>query len=665
MESPSPNETWQEITSLVDEIADLARSDLPVDRFHSELLRRVVQASQPMMGVLWERQDDGTPRLSHQINASGLAIDPKTTAETVVQTFKGTGSLLRPPHSHAAVGDDHSDYVLLLESIRVEGETIAVVELFQPADQSADGQRGSQQLLSVVCELAGDFHRNRQLRELRDRDVMRTQLDVYVHKLLEQLDVDHVVYTISNDGRSIIGCDRLSVLTCHGKTCKLRSTSGVDTIDRRSGAVALMEKLAANAAAKGSDIWHARQSSSDVGELRLLADRHLEESNAVSLGLVPLTCRQASVPQTSGVLLVECFDSTRSEAEEEQLRERTRWVAEVSSASLQNALQIAELPLLALSRLVLRFRSSFSRWKGIAAGAAIVALIALLLTPVDFDVEARGTLEPEVRDVIYAPTAGIVVAFPALLDDEGKPLSAVDGLEISAGEVIVELRNSTLDYQLTELLGEQTTAEQRLDTSSVTLEALSRSTSPEERSRFDALTVQKLELQITLRSLADQIELLRKEQERLSIKAKIGGQVQTWDVVKQLQSRPVRQGDRLLTIVKTDGPWRLEVHVPDQHIGYVTSAQAEVGENLPVSFLLRAAPEKVFRGQVQHVALATEAPDEYGASVRVKVGLCQDQQLGHLRPGTTVIARIHCGQEALWYVRLHDLIEAVRTRFLF
>ena len=44
-------------------------------------------------------------------------------------------------------------------------------------------------------------------------------------------------YTIVNEGRRLIGCDRVSVAIKRGRTCKVEAISGQDTIESRSNVV--------------------------------------------------------------------------------------------------------------------------------------------------------------------------------------------------------------------------------------------------------------------------------------------------------------------------------------------------------------------------------------------------------------------------------------------
>ena len=108
-------------------------------------------------------------------------------------------------------------------------------------------------------------------------------------------------------------------------------------------------------------------------------------------------------------------------------------------------------------------------------------------------------------------------------------------------------------------------------------------------------------------------------------------------------------------------PWRIDLRVPDEHIGYVLAAQRTADAGIRVSFGLATDPGTTYEGRVTRVALASEITSEWQSTVRVTVRLDREQ-IPQPRPGATVVAKIHCGQKSVGYVWLHDLIEAIRMR---
>ena len=141
------------------------------------------------------------------------------------------------------------------------------------------------------------------------------------------------------------------------------------------------------------------------------------------------------------------------------------------------------------------------------------------------------------------------------------------------------------------------------------------------------------------------------------MRSPLDGQALTWNLQELLDARPVQRGQALLTVADLDGPWELELHVPDHRAGHVLAAREALRADLDVSFALAAEPGTVYQGHIEDVALSTELDEADGATVLVTVAFDRDEVQG-LRPGATVMARIHCGRRSLGYVWLHDLVRS-------
>ncbi|MCH5376554.1 MAG: HlyD family secretion protein, partial [Planctomycetes bacterium] len=163
---------------------------------------------------------------------------------------------------------------------------------------------------------------------------------------------------------------------------------------------------------------------------------------------------------------------------------------------------------------------------------------------------------------------------------------------------------------------------------------------------------------------AEQLKLVQAERERLTIRSPIRGRLQTWDVQRLLEARPVIQGQVLMTVADVDGPWVVELEIPDHHISHVSAARDATGEALPVTFVLKTAPEARYSGLVESIGMTTISDDRETPYVKAVVNIDREQ-VPLLRSGASVVARIQCGRRSLGYVWLHDLIDAVRTWLFF
>jgi multidrug efflux pump subunit AcrA (membrane-fusion protein) len=283
----------------------------------------------------------------------------------------------------------------------------------------------------------------------------------------------------------------------------------------------------------------------------------------------------------------------------------------------------------------------------LAAAALSIVIVLLFLIPADFSIESRGQLMPERRQHAFAPADGTVVE-----------LLRGAGASVQRGELLARLHSPLLDIQLSELVGKQRTVqEDLLATETELLRGEAENNSAQTRRQ---LTARALQLKEELRGLEAQLAIVRGQQAQLEMKSPIAGTVVTWDAERQLAGRPVKRGDALLTIADLTGAWELLLDVPDRRAGHVLAARRD-REDLPITFQLGTEPGAVRRGTLKYVSPATELGADEQPAVRMIASL-RDAPPAQLRPGATVVARIHCGRRSLGYVWLHELWEAIRLR---
>jgi len=116
-------------------------------------------------------------------------------------------------------------------------------------------------------------------------------------------------------------------------------------------------------------------------------------------------------------------------------------------------------------------------------------------------------------------------------------------------------------------------------------------------------------------------------------------------------------------VADLQGPWQLELRVPDHRIAHILAAQREIGESLEVSFALATDPVRPLQGTVRRVGMRTEVTESEGAFVLATVDVNREE-MSELIPGATVTAKVYCGRRAVGYVWLHDLIDAIQSWFL-
>jgi multidrug efflux pump subunit AcrA (membrane-fusion protein) len=263
----------------------------------------------------------------------------------------------------------------------------------------------------------------------------------------------------------------------------------------------------------------------------------------------------------------------------------------------------------------------------------------------DFDITGRGTLLPSDQRDIFARVDGIA--------DE---LLVEHGQTVVAGEPLLKLRSPELARIRAELEGERRTTEQQI--SDLTALRGGRDARNEPRPLNQAeLAARQAELSAILESLDQQLAALARHEQELTVRSPIDGNVLTWDVEQLLSGRPVQAGQRLLTIADVDGPWIVEVRVPDRDIGHVHQAR-QSGAALPVTFLAATDLKTRRSGSIREVAGVVEHDPLDGSVVVVTVDVAPNQDFERRR-GATVYPRIHCGRRPLGYVWFRRAYESV------
>ncbi len=717
-------QTKQQIRSLVAEIAQLARSDIDPQEFYGQMLPRVVSALAAIGGVVWTLEDQNRLVLQYQVNLQEARLPPPDSEDMTRHTrllqkiLRSGEGMLVPPH--AGSGDEEgganpTDFLLVLGPLKTELEVKGVVEVFQRPEAGPGIQRGYLRFLLQVCELAGDYLKSRDLRQFSDRQLLWTQLEEFTRLVHSSLNPRETAYTIANEGRRLIECDRVSVAVRKGDRCVIEAVSGQDLFDKRSNTIRLLNRLATVVVAGGEPIWYTGDTSQMAPQIEDAMQEYVDESHSKTVAVLPLARPEPEEterdrpdepierPEPVGALIVEQIEDARVP---ERMRHRVEVVRQHSAVALANAVEHESLFLMPLWRTLGK-----ARWvvrarnlpKVMAAAVLALALVlAAAVVPYDFALRSEGTLEPQHKRDVYAGVDGTV-----------DQILVEHGTRVAAGQPMIVLRNHALQQRYIETEGQLLTALENYRATEGNL-VMNRSLTPEERGR---LTAQLAELRERISSLRVEYAVLKQQLAELTVRSPIDGLVTTWDVRRLLENRFVRQGQRILEVADPDQDWELELHVPEDRMGHITRAQnqryeqlrarlrelalarlrAEVpdlpeeeaaaeadrqvqqvpdeelrstlrelaGEDwddqLDVTYVLATDPGTRHAGKVKQMHLYAEVRGEEGNTVRVKVAIDKNElRPEHLRQGAAVTAKIDCGKRSIGYVWLHDLIAWAR-----
>jgi len=228
--------------------------------------------------------------------------------------------------------------------------------------------------------------------------------------------------------------------------------------------------------------------------------------------------------------------------------------------------------------------------------------------------------------------------------------------------VLAQLTNTDLDLQLAALIGRQTTNQERrasLERASLDTRNGAARLAPADENRMAG---ELMQLRQETENIERELALLRQKQKQLTVTAPQRGQVVTWKVRELLLKRPVSRGQGLLTLANPDGPWELELNLPERRLVHVQAASANAP--LDVTFVLSSHPGQTFHGRVVEIEQAAEVRGDEGNTLLVRVAVEKDQ-LPPLHDQTTVTAKLNCGRTSIGYAWFCDLIETVHSKVLF
>lgn len=669
-------QTKQQIRTLINEIAEMSRTDTAAEEYYPAVLKRIVDALAAVGGAIWLLNEAGQLNLSYHINVNQNLLshesdDATKHSKLLSRLFMRGKAELIPANS--MLGEDQqegnpSDYLLVVAPLATGKQTTGLVEIFQRPDSAPNIQRGYLRFLEQMAGLIGEWLKGHNLQRVSDRQLMWQQADHFARLVHDNLDLRDTAFTIANEGRQLIGCDRVSVALKRGRRCKVEAISGQDTIESRSNIVTSLNNLATRVVSAGRSLWYDGSAEDLPPQLEEAIEDYVDLSHGRTIAVLPIrrpekvidgdvhskeTIQREDLSKREiiGALIIEQIES---QVPAETLRARCDLVYEHTARALCNSMTHSELFLMPVWRFLGRamwlFRGSALPKTTAVLTLLTIGLLAMFLIKIDLDMEANGTLKPVEQNQVFAHVDGEIVE--VMVDHSDV---------VEAGQPLVRLRNRELEIQATELRGQfDETLKQIVSLEELTNNA---STEPVERMR---LFGQLREYKTRKQTIESQLLLIKEKEEQLIRRSPISGIVMDWKLREKLLARPVVTGQVLVNVANPAGDWELELLMPEKRMKYLDDAIAKSGEPLPVDFILATNPSDNHTAVLQPDAIhqRAELDPTDGPVVKLRVKLDSMERISR-RPGAVVIADVTCGRANAAFVWFHEVIEWVQANVLF
>jgi hypothetical protein len=701
----SIEETRRQIQRLFEEVARLSELDLLPPDYFGEFLKRVLAALAAPAGAVWMRTPQGNLQLQYQVNLEKLKLGRSEEAQQAHQellrlAFQQPRPLHLPPQSFAGQSEhgqvapgNPTDFILLLVPIQVENQVDGLLEVWQNPDRNPAAVNGFLQFMTEMCQLASRYLRNRLMRQMAGQQALWTQLEAFARTVHGSLNPVEVAYLVANEGRRLVDCDRISIGVRYARKCKVEAVSGADVVERRSNLVQLMQKLFDRVIAWGEKLVYS--GTKDEGlppDVMKALDDYLTESNSKLLVILPLRDereKESTRPPRSA-LMMECFEP---QATPEQLVARLEVLGKHAAPALYNAVEHRRIPMRFLWVPLAKIQEGLGgKARAITAAviAGLLALAAILyFVPYQLKMDSTGNLLPQERMNVFAQGKGYV-----------EEIAVQPNEEVAPGQTLVKVSDKDLAMQVIELDSEIRGAEKERGSTEALINK-------------GGLSLQeKADLELKRIQYVNTIDAKREQRAKLLRFYGVattdhngsfwllapefpnawrrGGQEPMWTVLtpdfRETLRRPVDPREGVVRLGNKQGPWEVELRIPQKHIGqvqhayeYLSERQGHDVEELDVDLIVRSDPTHTYRGKLPRSKIAAQADphkddnNEAEPVVRAWVRIAGDDIPEDRRipeklltvADTEVKAKVRCGYHKMGYSLFYGVWEFFYEKVVF
>ena len=666
----------QSIQTWIEHMKMLGQRQLSWREYVTEVLQLLVNATEAQGGVFWE-VDNNQSKIIASIdtpesfsdqesrffnNQKRIVIEATNRNEPSVLTQRGVHESDKP-ENHSG----HPGTIFALptyDEITNSAKETYVVQLFFSNKLSVNAQTTAFQTALRLLSFFKQELARRSITAMQAKVELAGRLHRFQTTISKSLEVKHSAYTIANEVKTFLAVDRVSVAVIKGRSVTISAISGQDTFDQRSPAVRRIKQLCRQVARTGSSIQFDGDIESMPNQLRQVVEQFVDQNQSRTFVAVPLfeTKRELTSEEQShqdrssrnrviGVLVIEQF---RDRVDEIKFNSRLAAIVPSISAAFSNAVTHNRLFLMPLWRNLGKvprlFQGRTLPKTLIGLGVLLVITIVMIAVPADLKVKANGVIQPVQRQDVFARVGGRI-----------SKVNVSTGDFVKRGQVLLELENKDLAKQITEAEGKLREAvEKHANVKNHRLrehDNVKRSELAREQAIWETRIV----------GYDTELEILFEKRAHLMVLAPFDGQVVTWNLEQLLEDRPVQIGQVLITVAKEDGPWELELNMPEKRMGHINRWITESDEHDPqVSFVLSSDPRTVRYGRVKEIQPVALLDGTDGHTVKILVDFDVDQPNApfvNLRPGTTVVGHVHCGRTSFGYAKLNEAFQWMQRQY--
>src|ERR1700722_15757593 len=223
------------VLQMARQIEELSQSPAPPDTFFPDFLRLLVTSMGARAGAIW-LVEAGRLALAHELRYAEIGIRDNVNSarlnERLLSDAITTGQAAAfSPDDPAMAGKMPVDFLIIVAALQIGEDCVGAVEIFQRADAPREARPGFLQFVEQMTGHASRYLERRQTETSTSTDVSTgflADFEQFILQLQRGENVPEIASTAANDGRQLLGCDRLSIAIHKGKKTSIVAISGQD-----------------------------------------------------------------------------------------------------------------------------------------------------------------------------------------------------------------------------------------------------------------------------------------------------------------------------------------------------------------------------------------------------------------------------------------------------
>ena len=282
------------VLQMARQIEELSQSASPPETFFPEFLRLLVGSMGGRAGAIW-LAEAGRLALAHELRYSEMGIRDNPPAvrlnDGLLNDAITTGQAASfSPDDPAMAGKLPVDFLIIVAALQIGEDCVGAVEIFQRPDAPREARPGFLQFVEQMTGHASRYLERRQTESTHpgDSSSFLADFEQFILQLQRGENVPEIAATAANDGRQLLGCDRLSVAVHKGRKTSIVAISGQDRVNARANLTRAMAAIASRIVALREPLTFSGRIDNLPPQIEEPLANFIQESGSRLVKLVPL-----------------------------------------------------------------------------------------------------------------------------------------------------------------------------------------------------------------------------------------------------------------------------------------------------------------------------------------------------------------------------------------